>query len=156
MKNKFFYMALVIFIAVPAVIWAAQKTVTTYTWDRNIDVHPKSAAGCLNISNDPFACKASGNDRVYIRVYLTDENAQPVVGATVTYSIIRYHQNDTNENGGPITDQGAGWYGGDSISYCGTGNNSWRSNNRFRQTPTVTITATHGSCTITQSIIVGN
>jgi hypothetical protein len=115
---------------------------------------------CLNIA-DNFACKVTGYDYVYMKVYLTDSAGAPVADATaVTYSIIRYHQNDTNESGS-LNNNGGGWYGGGGTggnftSNCGLTTNCRRSNNYFRQTPTVTVTATRGACTIQKSMIVGN
>ena len=38
MKRKIVLLAIVIFVAAPAIIWAAQKTLTTYTWDRDIGI----------------------------------------------------------------------------------------------------------------------
>ena len=54
MKNKIIYMVLIIFIAAPAIIWAAQRTVTTYTWDRDIGIEASGGGGgsTININDD--------------------------------------------------------------------------------------------------------
>jgi len=38
MKRKIAYLIIIILIAIPAIIWAAQKTMTVYTWDGDIGI----------------------------------------------------------------------------------------------------------------------
>jgi hypothetical protein len=41
MKKKYLFSIILLFLSVPVVIWAAQKTIVTYTWDRDINVSGK-------------------------------------------------------------------------------------------------------------------
>ena len=44
---------MLLFIAAPAIIWGAQKTITTYTWDRNIQVQPSSGGAFTIMWTNP-------------------------------------------------------------------------------------------------------
>ncbi len=60
-----------------------------------------------------FACKTSGNQYVYMAVYVYDQNNDPVSGATITSSI-SFGSTYISEVSGH-----SGWYGGDQDSGCG-------------------------------------
>ncbi len=61
MKNKKIIITLLLFIAVPAIIWAAQRTVTTYTWDKDIGVTATGGGGGSDINfNDDIGDFTSG------------------------------------------------------------------------------------------------
>ncbi len=155
MNKRSIILTIFMMIVLPAVIWAAQKTVTTYTWDREIDVRPAQTLGCLNIADNSFACKAQGNHYVFLKVCVTDSQGLPVTtDVDVRYSIYRAHNNDNNELNVPILAIVNNCYGGTNTSYCGLGGNCARSINTFRQSPTVEVTATRGECTITKSMTV--
>jgi len=55
MKRKIAYLIIIILIAIPAIIWAAQRTVTTYTWDRDIGIEVSGGGGgglTINFNDD--------------------------------------------------------------------------------------------------------
>lgn len=114
--------------------------------------------GCPILIADNFACKITGRDYVYIKVHLTDTVGAPVTDATVTYSIIPVHHNDTEENGS-LFHIGNGWYSDQYTTFdsnCGLTTNCKRSNQWFRQWPSVTVTATRVGCSnISKTMTVG-
>ena len=71
MKRKIAYLIIIILIAIPAIIWAAQRTVTTYTWDRDIGIEGSGVGGgglTINFNDDieDFTPGSSTGDSVDI------------------------------------------------------------------------------------------
>jgi len=69
MKRKIVLLAIVIFVAAPAIIWAAQKTLTTYTWDEDIGIEASGGGvSDINFNDDieDFTSEASTTDSVSI------------------------------------------------------------------------------------------
>ncbi|MBP8609278.1 MAG: hypothetical protein KBI28_07715 [Syntrophaceae bacterium] len=71
MKRKIAYLIIIILIAIPAIIWAAQRTVTTYTWDRDIGIEGSGGGGgglTINFNDDieDFTPGSSTGDSVDI------------------------------------------------------------------------------------------
>ncbi len=89
-----------------------------------------------------------GNQRVYVKVYLTDEFGAPVTDATVTYNITIINQSGT------LANRGGGYYGGTATATgnCTSFGNNCLQTTSFTGSPTVTVTATRGACAITKSM----
>lgn len=53
MKRRIAYLITVFFVALPAIIWAAQRTITTYAWDRDIGIKTSGGSGPdINFTDD--------------------------------------------------------------------------------------------------------
>jgi hypothetical protein len=113
--------------------------------DQIFTVNQAAAPCTLTIAANSFACKTNtGNNRVYIKVYLTDGAGNPVTDATsVTWTV------SGGGGSGNLTNLGGGYYGGTQTSTCslyGSTANCARSNS-INGSPTVTVTATRAGCT---------
>lgn len=115
-------------------------TFTNVTANHTISATFAAIPCTLTIADNSFACKLStGNNRVYIKVYLTNGAGSPVTDATVTYNV-------SGQGSGTLNNLGSGWYGGTRNSDCGLGNNTVRTGS-FTGSATVTVTATRLGCT---------
>jgi len=53
MKRRIAYLITVFFLVLPTIIWAAQRTITTYTWDRDIGIITSGGSGPdINFTDD--------------------------------------------------------------------------------------------------------
>lgn len=103
MKNKIIYMVLIIFIAAPAIVWAAQRTVTTYTWDRDIGIEASGGGGgsTININDD-------------IEDFTPGASTPNSVDIDVDNKVVYLGNNQTNSCG-------VLWYGGNYAHTCKDG-----------------------------------
>lgn len=109
----------------------AARTGTITIGDQTFTITQAAYIPCtLTIADNSFACKDGwGNERVYIKVYLTDGAGNPVTGANVTYSVSGGGGSDT------LTDNGGGYYGGNRNSDCGLGGDCARTGNLWGHDP---------------------
>jgi type IV pilus assembly protein PilW len=104
--------------------WSYDWNTTSYSGgNHTITVKVEDSEGCENTEAlvvsvaklycKLYACKYSGNNYVYLAVYVFDQNNEPVTGATVTVDI------KVGSNSNVVPEINSGYYGGSSTPTCG-------------------------------------
>lgn len=106
-KKTFIFITILIILYLPAILLAAQKTITAYTWDKNIQVSVGNGGSGNTSTSDPMI-PPSGNPTF-----------PPIVNNTATPSITIDPVTQSIALGSGINDgSGALWYGGTNTTVC--------------------------------------